>query len=174
MFEHTLAVTGDNPTARGNLGLALLEQGRVDEAIRELAAAFQLPVTGEAARVAVFQTLQGAGRKEQQRGDLPKAISFYRAALAIQPDAALLQLRLGHALLAQRRADEAQVVFLAAVESDRRMAEAHAGVAQAAEATGQAVLAARYYRQALHLRPGWQAIEQRLIMLLALHPDAED
>jgi len=174
LFEHTLAVTGDNPTARGNLGLALLEQGRVDEAVRELTVAFQLPVTGQQARVAVFQTLHGAGREQQQRGDLIPAIVLYRAALAIQPDVAVLQLRLGHALLAQRRADEAQVVFLAAVESDGHMAEAHAGVAQAAEATDQPVLAARYYRQALQLRPGWPAIEQRLIMLLALHPEADD
>ena len=174
LFEHTLAVTGDNPTARGNLGLALLEQDRVDEAVRELTAAFQLPVRGQRARVAVFQTLQGAGRKRHQRGDLPTAIAFYRAALAIQPDAVPLQLRLGHALLAQQRADEAQVVFLAAVESDAHMAEAHAGVAQAAEATGQPVLAARYYRQALRLRPSWRAIEQRLIVLLALHPEADE
>jgi tetratricopeptide (TPR) repeat protein len=107
LFEHTVAVTGDNPTARGNLGLSLLEQGRVDEGVEALATAFGLPETGDQARLTIFQTLHAAGRDQQQRGQLITAIGFYRAALAIVPDVAVVRLRLGSALLEQGRTAEA-------------------------------------------------------------------
>jgi tetratricopeptide (TPR) repeat protein len=174
LFEHTLAVTDDNPTALGNLGLALLEQGRVDEGVAALATSFQLRVPAEQLRPAVFKMLNAAGLEQQRSSAYVKAIGFYRAALAIRPDAAPLHIQLGRALFRQGRHESAIEAFLAALEANPALADAHVGIAEAARSSGQLELAVDHYREALRLQPGRTLVQDRLDGLLMIRPELEN
>ena len=57
LFEHTLAATGENPSAQANLGIALIRAGRVDEGVEALAGALQMSTQGEQARATLVQSL---------------------------------------------------------------------------------------------------------------------
>jgi tetratricopeptide (TPR) repeat protein len=162
LFEHTLAVTGRNPTARNLLGLSLLDQGRIDEGVDVLATLFRLTGPAEEVRPMIFQRMTAAGDARHDRGDLMTAVLYYRAALAIQPDSAPLQLRLGRTLLRQTRFEVAIGALRTALALDPNDADAHFSIGMAFELSGQRRRAARHYREALRLQPGSSVVRKRL------------
>lgn len=162
LFEHTLAVTGDNRKVLHLLGLSLLEQGRIDEGVDTLATVFGISGHAENAGPAVLQNLTGIGDSRFGRADLMTAIVYYRAALAIQPDSAPLQLRLGRALLRLTRFADAIEVLRTAIALDPNDAEAHYSIGLAFEVSGRPGRAARHYREALRLEPGSREFRERL------------
>jgi tetratricopeptide (TPR) repeat protein len=171
LFGHSLAVTAENPRMRGLLGLALLDQGRIDEGVDALAMSYGHTGPAERVRPLIFQRMTAAGDDKYDRGDLMTAVVFYRAALAIQPDSAPLQLRLGRTLLRQTRFEVAIEELRAALALDPNDAEAHFSIGLAYELSGRQRRAARHYREALRLRPDASAVARRL-KRLRVRPDA--
>jgi Flp pilus assembly protein TadD len=111
LYRHTLSVTGPNPITQGNLGTALLELRRFDEAIEHFAEATRLkPDYAEA--------LSNWGFALALEGKLDEAVPKYRASLALKPNAVRVHYIFGQALLLQGKRDEAIAEFSSAVEVD--------------------------------------------------------
>ena len=91
----------DNAEAHNNLGIALLQKGKVDEAIAQYQKALQIkpyyrgsPHTTSAIAL-------------QQKGRMDEAITHYQQALEIKPDDDAAHFNLGNALRQKGRVDEA-------------------------------------------------------------------
>jgi serine/threonine-protein kinase len=88
---------------------------------------------------------------EVQRSD--DAIGFYRAALALRPDAGPAHNNLGAALYTRGRLDEAISHFKQALHSDPRFAVAHNNLGLALWARGRPEEAISHYQEAIRLAP---------------------
>jgi len=165
LFEHTLAVTRENSRVRGLLGLALLDQGRIDEGVDSLARLYGITGSAEKLRPLIFQRMTAAGDDKRDRGDLMTAIVYYRAALAIEPESGPLRLRLGRTLVRQTRFEVAIEELRAALALDANDAEAHFSIGQAYELSGRRRRAARHYREVLRLQPNANGVAKRLKQL---------
>jgi len=162
LLEHTLAVTEENGTMRGLLGLELLGQGRVDEGVTALAGSLGLALPTDQIRTAISRNMTAAGDGRHERGDLMTAVVYYRAALAIEPDSATLHVKLGRTLLRQTRFDEAIAELRTATALDPNDAEAQFSLGLAYELSGQPSRAAGHYRKTLRLAPGSSVVRERL------------
>jgi tetratricopeptide (TPR) repeat protein len=81
LWEHTLAVTGDNPMARLSYGRALWKSRRPDEAIVQLEEALRInPGMGDA--------LVTLGKIHQESGRWEQALACFQAAVEAHPDVA--------------------------------------------------------------------------------------
>jgi Flp pilus assembly protein TadD len=111
LYRHTLAVTGQNPITQGNLGTALLEMRRFDEAIDHFAEAVRLkPDYAEALNNWAF-ALALQGKPDE-------AVPKYRASLALKPKNVRGHYTFGQALLLQGKHEEAIAEFTTALEVD--------------------------------------------------------
>ncbi len=111
LWRHTLDWTSRNPLAENDLGVALAEQGKLDDAMDHFRASLRLDPEYRLAQVnaAKVQALQG-------RSDL--AVPTLLKIVEKVPDYADAQRSLALALMLQHRFDEAKVHFRAAVELD--------------------------------------------------------
>ena len=180
VFAHALRVTGENAVARLNLGLALLDAGRVSEAQAHLEEAVRLqPGSAEGrgalaeawarqsrvveAREAFGAALRldpslsrvhnGYGRLLAEQGETGEAIVHLREAIALDPAYAEPYNNLGAIRSAQGAASEALEYFRKAVALDPGYAEAHANWGRVHLARGEAAEAAERFRMAAALRP---------------------
>ncbi len=107
LYHHALRVTGPNPMIEANLGGALIEQGRFEEAIPWLAKA---PYFAEA-QLNWGVAAQGLGRLEE-------AAEHYRRAVELRPGMARAHYLLGNTLNAQGRRTDAKAELEAALRLD--------------------------------------------------------
>ncbi len=91
LFRHALACTADNWIAHNDLGLALLELGKPDEAILELRAALRI-------RPEYFDARVNLGRAFLQKGLNADAVDVLEQAIRANPASAEAQTNLGIAL----------------------------------------------------------------------------
>jgi tetratricopeptide (TPR) repeat protein len=99
LFRHALACTRDNWVAHNNLGLALLEAGRADEAIPELESALRI-------RHEYFDARVNLGRAFLQKGRIPDALGVLLEATRANPASAEAQTNLGIALALDGKLEE--------------------------------------------------------------------
>jgi tetratricopeptide (TPR) repeat protein len=99
LFRHALACTSDNWVAHNNLGLALLEAGKVDEAIPELESALRI-------RPAYVDAHVNLGRALLQKGRIADALLHLSEAIRANPGSAEAQTNLGVALALDGRLEE--------------------------------------------------------------------
>ena len=134
LWTHTLACTPPNPSAHSSLGMALADQGKVAEAIRQYEEAIQLqpdlPVAHYNWGIALadqgkldeaiqhyrraveikpdyFQAFNNLGNVLGESGRLPEAIQQFERALQVRPDFVEAHFDLGVALARQGKLDEA-------------------------------------------------------------------
>jgi protein O-mannosyl-transferase len=100
LWTHTLAVTSDNDVAQNNLGIILLANGKLDEAISRFEAAVKLrPDNGPAH--------DNLAKAFLQKGQVADAMVHYRKLLEIQPESVEARNILGTVLIQQGRVREA-------------------------------------------------------------------
>jgi tetratricopeptide (TPR) repeat protein len=167
LHMHAVAVTPRNFMEHHRLARALLERGRLVEAEYHFR---------RSAEIEPRRADPGVGQGDAlfRQGHLDDAILAYRAALAREPGHARAQANLGLALLRTGRHREALAPLTAAVAQAPKDASLHAGLARALEALGHSQAAARHFRDALRLRPGWTAVEGDLARLRADAMDARN
>jgi len=118
LFQHTLCVDPDNPTAHTNLGVAFAGQGEVEKAIWHYAEALRIEPNYLEARINLGGALAGQGKLEE-------AIAHYLEALRIKPDFADAHYNLGNALSRRGRLADAIAHYSEAVRIKPDDAEAH-------------------------------------------------
>jgi hypothetical protein len=148
LFEHELKVTEGNFIAHNNLGIALKEQGRLDEAISHFHSSIQMKPTWQGyVNLGLTLTLQG-------RDD--EAISVYEMVLRKEPNNADVHYILGNALVRRGKVDEAIAHFHRALQYRPDYSNAHYNLALALKKKGMNDKAAFHFREAAHLKPAYK------------------
>jgi tetratricopeptide (TPR) repeat protein len=138
-----------NPSAwlaHTGLGVALFEQGRVEEAVACYEEALRYKPDCTEANINMGNALVRQGR-------LDEGIAFYRRALKSKPDSFQAHNNLAGALARAGRAGEAIAHFRQALRIHPRSAAAHNNLGLALAGAGQVDEAIVQYREALRLKP---------------------
>ncbi len=122
LWTHTLACTTDNDVACNNLGVALFQKGRVDEATSQYQMALKLNPGYADAHVSLAVVFIKEGRFDQ-------AITQCLEALRINPGHANAHMNLGMALFQKGRVDEAAAQYQMALKLKPGYADAHVNLA---------------------------------------------
>ncbi len=161
LFEHAIEVTNDNHVAHCNLGAAIFEQGRLDEAISHYRQALHIKPHYVGAHYNLGTALQSQGR-------LDEAISHFHKALRVNPDYAEAHNNLGISLRAQGKLDEAISHYRQALQLRSDFAEAHNGLGNVLATRGNLDEAISHFRQALQAKPDFAEAHYNLGLALKL------
>ena len=143
----TLARNPDCWMAHDNLGVALVEKGRLSEAVPEFQRAIEIrPDNAEA--------LNNFGNALLKLGRPDDAIPYLRKALEIVPRFAKARDNLGNALVQKGRIDEAVIQFQGALDIEPGNVDALDSLGNASLMRGRLGEAVSYYERALQSEPG--------------------
>src|SRR5438046_2666115 len=146
LWSHAAAIDPRSPVGQYSLGLALVRQGKLTEAIEHFKTALQIKPDYPDAHTNV-----GAALADQ--GKLAEAIDHYREALQSKPDDALAHSNWGVALAQQGKPAEAIEHYRQALQLKPDSAEAHANWGLALADQGKLAEAIDHYRLALQIKP---------------------
>jgi protein O-mannosyl-transferase len=148
LWSHTAAVTKDNFIAEDNVGGALLEQGRQDEAMPHFRAAAAIDPTDAMSRLNI-------AAYEQRHGNLAEAITQYDQVVRMTRDPryrATAFSDLGYAYRDLGDSDRARQSFNAAVALRPRSLRAWFGLGLVAQKSGDYAEAVNDYQHALAIQ----------------------
>ena len=145
LLGHTLAVTGDNPFVRANLGWSLAGLGRYQEAFRHYQEALRLaPAYAEAHN--------NFGVVLARLGRLREAEAEFREAVRLKPQLAPAWSTLGYALARQGRHAEAEACYREVLRLEPDNPDAHDNLAELMRAFGRPAEELRHRLEAGRLR----------------------
>jgi len=147
LFRHALAVTRDNHIAHINLGVALEQEGKLDEAIAEYRAAGAITPNR-------YQIHHNLGDCFARQGELTKALAEYREAVRLGPREPELHNSLGIALSDLGRYDKALLEFTNAAQLDPAYPWAYFEMGRTLLKLGRDAEGIAQFREALRLDPG--------------------
>ena len=179
LFERNLEFTSNNHIAHTNLGAALNEEGRLEEAIAHYLKALQLRPDSAEAHNNLGLVLEKQGRRVEaikhyyqalkyapdsvvtiknlavsldKSGQSAQAIQRYLHVLRINPDAAEVHYRLGIAFNKEGRTEEAMQHYLQALRVEPDFAEAHNNLGNIFINQGRLEEAIGHYSHALRIK----------------------
>ncbi|MCK4469282.1 MAG: tetratricopeptide repeat protein [Desulfobacterales bacterium] len=120
LFERAVSITENNCLAHNNLGAALLEKGKPDEAVLHLKEALRIEPGCRAA-------LYNLGAALSAQGKLDEAVLHYNDVLKINPKDAIVHNNLADVLSVQGKLNEAVLHYNEALKIDPDYASAHCG-----------------------------------------------
>lgn len=161
LYRHAIRRNPANPWSYYELGNALLEQDRLDEA-----AAQYLAGLGADPTHVPSHTSLGAVRERQ--GRLGEAAAEFEAVVRLDPDYADGRFNLGSVRLAQGRLEEAARHLAETIALEPDHAAAHTNLGYALRELGRLDEAATHHREALRLRPDSAEAHNNLGSVLAV------
>jgi tetratricopeptide (TPR) repeat protein len=194
LWARTLACTSQNTWAHDNLGIALAERGRIDQAIAEFRKALEITPDYAEGHDDLGVALAGCGRIYEAigqyqralkikpdyaealnnlgnalvgRGQIDEAIALYQKALKIKPDYAEALNNLGTVWAGRGQIDEAIADFQKALKNNPDYAQAHNNLGFALAGRGRLDDAIAHYRRALEIKPHYAEAHNRLGIALA-------
>lgn len=167
LWMHALRVTDDNHLAHNNLGLALMDEGKIDEAISQYNEALRIRPNYATARI-------NLGAALSKQGKTADAVASLAEATRQRPGFAEAQLNLGAALARQGKIDEAIARYNEALRLRPRYPEASANLGLALASQGKINDAIAQYREALRIRPDFVEVHNNLGYALASQGHLED
>jgi protein O-mannosyl-transferase len=167
LFEHAVRAAPGSGLAHYNLGVALQQEGRLEEAMKHYGAALGSSADYYEAHNNLGVLLAGEGR-------LSQAIEHFHAALRIKPDHADAQNNLGLALMQAGDLHEATARFSRAIQLRHEFAEAHFNLGIALFRQGRLDRASAHLREALRIRPGRADVHNALGVVLARQGEFEE
>jgi len=146
LWIDTLAQNPNCEMVHTNFGCALLQKGRVDEAMVQLQKAVKIHPNDA-------ETHSNLGNALLQKGQVDEAMAEYEKALGINPNYAKAHCCLGVALLQKGQVDEAIKEYKKAVEIAPTLAEAYENIGAALSQKGQMDEAIAQFQKALEINP---------------------
>jgi protein O-mannosyl-transferase len=171
LWEHAARVTPRSYVAHENLGQALRERGRLDEALASYERALALAPAHSPGYVAVINNSIGLVLTRQDR--VAEARQRFAAAVLSDPAFAEARSNLGNALAAEGHADEAIDHYREAIRLKPNYVEPRIGLGAALLRSGRAADAASQYRDAVALDPSLAQAHNGLGGALATQGDAD-
>ena len=174
LWNHTLAVTGENDVAHNNLGFLSLRRGELDKAISEFQAALDTRSRNTETHynlgAALIQNNLGNAFARKQLWD--EAIDHLQEAVRLRPDYADAYFNLGSVFFQQGRIDQAIAQWQKALAIRPTDAEAHRNLASALRKQGNVKGAIAEYEQALNITSEDRVALNNLAWILATSSDA--
>lgn len=155
LFQHTLRVAGGSFIIHDNLGLALMREGRVDDAIGEFRQALQIDSTKAEGH-------NNLGLALASKGHLDEAIGEYYKALGLDANIAEVYNNLGIAYARKGDLDRAISNFARAVDKNPNYAIAHNNLGLALMGKGYVHDAIRAFQTALQIEPSYSEARNNL------------
>ncbi|MGD1083254.1 MAG: tetratricopeptide repeat protein [Verrucomicrobiota bacterium] len=146
LWRATLARNPGSILARNNLGIALVAEGKTEEAMEEYRKALETNPEDNDVRGNLAAALF-------QRGDVDEAIGQYRKAVEISPGSAQARNNLGGALVAKGDIEEGIAQIRIALVNNPLYAAAHNNLGTAMAKRGNLEEAIAQYRRALEINP---------------------
>jgi Flp pilus assembly protein TadD len=165
LFQHAIASTENNFIAHSNLGVVLAEQGRTNDALRNLYASVE-------ENPAYNDGHNNLGALLGQLGRTDEAGEQFSQSIRLNPNDAHAHYNLGNVMLAQGKVAEAANEFIAAVRIDPNFATAHFGLGGALLNLGQTDNAIAQFTEALRLDPNLAPARDGLNKALSLKQQA--
>src|SRR6266850_324214 len=199
LWRTTLARNPECWMAHTNLGLVLLQTGKIDDGIAHYRSALQMQPDSWDAEYNLGTALLGKGQVDEailhceravrmqptdpdalvslgnalfQKGRIDEAIAHYQKAITVQPDHFLARYSLGHALLEKGELDSAIQVCRSALLLRPSDVDCQTTLAIALEEKGDPAEAIQHYQKALELAPRSIPTLTNLAWLLATSRDA--
>ena len=199
LWRTTLARNPECWMAHTNLGLVLLQQGKLDDAIAHYRSALQMQPDSWDAEYNLGTALVAKGQVDEAilhceravgmrptdpdaqvslgnalfaKGRIDEAIVHYQKAITAQPDHFLARYSLGHALLEKGELDGAIQFSRSALLLRPSDADCHTTLAIALEEKGEPTEAIQHYKKALELAPESISTLTNLAWLLATSQNA--
>jgi len=160
LFERTVSVTANNELAHNNLGVALSEEGRLEEAIYHFSHALAIQPDYVRAHVNLGFALERQGRVKE-------AVDYYLKALSIKPDYAEAHNKLGILLAGQGRVEEAIGHFSEALKVEPHDTRAYNNLGNLLAGQGRVKEAIGHYFEALRINPDYAEAHNNLGVALA-------
>jgi Flp pilus assembly protein TadD len=167
LFRHTDKVTSNNDVAHNHLGMALVSQGELEEAMSHYAAALRIKPRERYVHSNLGVALARQGRLEE-------AIGHYTEALRVKPDFAEAHNNLGNALAKQGKLEEAIRHYSEALRIKPDFAEAHNNLGNALAMQGELEEAIRNYSEALQIKPDYTGAHNNLGNAFAMQGRIEE
>jgi tetratricopeptide (TPR) repeat protein len=164
--EHAIRVTDNNYVAHNQLGRALEELGRNDEARGHYEAAL-------AAYPGFVEARTNLGNFYTRSGDLGRAEELQRLNIAAKPSDPRPYINLAVALAGQGRNQEAVEALKKALAADPNNVDAHYNLGVLSERAGRNAEAIEHYRSALRIRPNNPDARCSLAILLGKAGDLD-
>ena len=199
LWSTTLARNPECWMAHTNLGLVLLQKGKIDDGIAHYRSALQMQPDWWDAEYNLGTALLAKGQPDEailhceravsmrptdpdsrvslgdallQKGRIDEAIAHYQKAMMLHPDHFLARYGLGHALLEKGEFDSAIQVCRSALLLRPWDADCHTTLAIALEEKGNPTEAIQHYQKALELAPRSIPTLTNLAWLMATSQDA--
>ena len=180
LFNHAIRVTSNNALAYNNLGMALAEKGKPEEAILNFRRAVQIDHKDALANNNLGAALIGQGHLKKalkylkkalilspeyadaennmgivldKSGDTFAAIKHFEKALALEPSHADAHNNLGAIFIRQNKDNEAIVHFEKTLKFDPENADAHNNLGTVLVRHGRVALAVKHFKAAVRLNP---------------------
>ncbi len=155
LFRHVIAATGRNPVAHMNLGVALLDEDRSTEGLRELKTAVDLAPHYAEAHLTFATALEKTGQYDAAIAELDEVIRLNPKSAKAYFEAGVVLDKTGHPA-------EAAHFFEEAIKCDPKSAEAHRNLGVELEKIAQTERAIAEYSEALRLDPDYVEAHQSL------------
>jgi len=199
LWRTTLARNPECWMAHTNLGIVLLQKGKIDDGIAHYRSALQMQPDSWDAEYNLGTALLGKGQVDEailhceravgmrptdpdsqvslgdalfQKGRIDEAIAHYQKAIMLHPDHFLARYSLGHALLEKGELDSAIQVCRSALLLRPSDADCQTTLAIALEEKGNPAEAIQHYKKALELAPESIATLTNLAWLMATSQEA--
>jgi tetratricopeptide (TPR) repeat protein len=160
LWRDTLARNPDCWMAHSNLGLLLVKEGHMEEAMEHYHKAIQIKPDFSEAQLNLGLALAAQGRFDE-------AIENYHKAIQIKPDFSEALHNLGIALAAQGRIDEAIENYRQAIQINPDFSEALNNLGIALAGRGRLDEAIKNFRQAIQIKPDFSEAQYNLGNALA-------
>jgi type IV pilus assembly protein PilF len=147
-YKRALSLDPKYSEAHNAMGATYLEIGQWDEAIHE----FNL-VLQDILYLTPFYVLNNLGWAYYKKGDLPRAIEYYRRALGMKPDFGLAYYNSGLAYRDQKQEDQAIAAFQKAADLAPGLLDAHFQLGKLYFETGKTQQAQKSFEEVVRLSP---------------------
>ncbi len=161
LYRYAIRRNPANPWSYYELGNALLDQDRVDEAAEQYLAGLTADPTHVASRA-------GLGALRERQGRLDEAAEAFRTVVDLDPGYAAGHYNLGSVRLTQGRLAEAVEHLRETLVLEPNHAAAHTNLGHALRALDRLDEAITHHREALRLRPGSAEAHNNLGSVLAV------
>jgi len=162
LFEHSIQVTGDNPTLEVNLAYRLAQTGQLDRAIEMSESVLERYPN-------LFQCAVNLGSFHLKKNNYEKALFYLQKALAIRPkNHSEILGYIAEVYLRSRQIEAAEKTLLEALQDSPRNARLLNALGEVRCLQGRTAEAVNAWRQSLEQNPYFSPAEENLAWVLAV------